>query len=182
MAKSYQISTETGSKKLVVVAEDDGTISVSAFNYFDGSGTLQALPSSSHILMGAGARVVYFDLAVTTLVQNLTSIGQGGEGLFAVVANDSEVVTNVVEAQGSSSGGGSGVSVSPQNDSFTPTLGQVSFILSSAPSNNGSLEFRVNGAEYDQGTDYTISGATVSWISPIVLEPTDTVVIEYTIL
>jgi hypothetical protein len=67
-----------------------------------------------------------------------------------------------------------------QQDEFTPTLGQVTFILSSAPTNPTSVELYVNGVLYDDVGDYTISGQTITWLDTnFTMETTDQVIIRY---
>lgn len=64
-------------------------------------------------------------------------------------------------------------------EEFTPTLGQITFIVSDLPADVVSIEFNVNGVLYDEGDDYTVSGSTITWINPIVLKPVDKVIIRY---
>ena len=65
-------------------------------------------------------------------------------------------------------------------DEVVPTAAQVTFILSSAPSDPLSLTMRVNGVAYDLGIDYTISGVTVTWLNTLfVLQTTDKVHLRY---
>ena len=51
-------------------------------------------------------------------------------------------------------------------DTFVPTLGQVTFILSEAPYSLDaeSFVFQINGVGYVEGTDFTVSGTTVTWL------------------
>lgn len=65
-------------------------------------------------------------------------------------------------------------------DEFTATAAQVSFILSGAPSEALSLTFNVNGIDYDDVVDYTISGSTVTWTNAaFVMEAGDKVIVRY---
>lgn len=65
-------------------------------------------------------------------------------------------------------------------DEVTPTLGQVTFILSSAPIDPLSLTMRVNGTAYDNGVDYSVSGVTVTWLNlDFTMETTDKVHLRY---
>ena len=50
-------------------------------------------------------------------------------------------------------------------DEFTATLGQITFILSAAPTDANSFSLHVNGVLYDDVADYTISGVTVTWLN-----------------
>lgn len=63
---------------------------------------------------------------------------------------------------------------------FTPTLGQITFILTSTPTDLKSLTFSVNGVEADETGDYTISGVTITWLNTLFsMETTDLVVVRY---
>jgi len=66
-------------------------------------------------------------------------------------------------------------------EDFTPTLGQVTFIIVSLPVDVVSVEFYVNGVLYDEGAgaDYTISGSTITWNNPFIMKPTDQVIVRY---
>ena len=48
---------------------------------------------------------------------------------------------------------------------FTPTLGQVSFILAQAPTDLDAFSLSVNGVIAVLGTDYTVSGTTLTWLN-----------------
>ena len=76
---------------------------------------------------------------------------------------------------------GAGGSVGPwTEDEFTPTSGQVTFIISTAPADLQTLTFAVNGVLADEGTDYTVSGTTLTWLNaPFAMETTDLAVIRY---
>lgn len=65
---------------------------------------------------------------------------------------------------------------------ITPTLGQVSFILSNTPLTTDRVQMYVNGVEYEQGAgkDFTVSGTTVTWLNtPFTLETDDSVAFRY---
>jgi len=65
-------------------------------------------------------------------------------------------------------------------DEFTPTNGQVTFILSQTPKNPASLQFLVNGVTADDGDDYTLSGTTITWLNNLfTMETTDKVLARY---
>ncbi len=64
-------------------------------------------------------------------------------------------------------------------DEFIPTTGQVTFVLSQTPFDLASLELAVNGVEYDDGVDYTISGATITWLDPFTLKTKDKMIVQY---
>lgn len=57
--------------------------------------------------------------------------------------------------------------------SFTPTAGQITFILHAAPTDVASVVFEVNGVDYHQGDSFTVSGQTVTWLEPWAMETTD---------
>ena len=52
-------------------------------------------------------------------------------------------------------------------DEFAPGLGQVSFILTSAPADPDSFSLHVNGVVYDDTADYTVSGTTLTWLNTL---------------
>lgn len=65
-------------------------------------------------------------------------------------------------------------------DEFTPTNGQVTFIISNTPTDPQSLTFAVNGVLADEGVDYTLSGTTITWTdAPYTMQTTDLVVVRY---
>ena len=65
-------------------------------------------------------------------------------------------------------------------DSYIPTAGQITFILSQAPSDLESFRFYVNGVLVEDTNDYTVSGVTVTWLdSNYIMAVTDTVTIHY---
>ena len=65
-------------------------------------------------------------------------------------------------------------------DEFTPTVAQVTFIISQAPSDPTSLTFVVNGVAADETIDYALSGTTITWLNtPYAMETTDLVVVRY---
>ena len=65
-------------------------------------------------------------------------------------------------------------------DEYTPTNGQVTFILSQAPADANSLVFLANGVAADDGVDYTRSGQTITWTDNwFVMDTSDKVLIRY---
>lgn len=65
-------------------------------------------------------------------------------------------------------------------DEFTPTPAQITFAISSAPIDPASLFFIINGVIYDDTSDYTVSGQTVTWLNTLFLmESEDKVLIRY---
>lgn len=65
-------------------------------------------------------------------------------------------------------------------DEYTPTSGQVTFVLSQAPVDANSLVFMVNGVISDDVTDYAVSGLNVTWLDNLfVMGTTDKVLIRY---
>ena len=78
--------------------------------------------------------------------------------------------------------GGAGWETRPQwvEDEFSPTNGQITLILSSVPTDPDSFSLQVNGLTYDDVTDYTRSGVTVTWLNTdFTLESGDKVVARY---
>jgi len=65
-------------------------------------------------------------------------------------------------------------------DTFAASAGQVTFILTSAPTDSESTSVHVNGVEYNRPSDYTVSGATVTWLNTgFSLEVGDVLVAQY---
>jgi hypothetical protein len=64
-------------------------------------------------------------------------------------------------------------------DQYTPTQGQISFILTAPPMDLVALTFFVNGVLYNEPTDRIVSGGTVTWQDPFILKPEDKVIIRY---
>lgn len=65
-------------------------------------------------------------------------------------------------------------------DDFTPTLGQLTFILSVNPTDPISLSLHVNGIEAQETTDYTVSGTNLTWLdTDFSFVTSDRVVIQY---
>lgn len=115
--------------------------------------------------VGGGAGV-FRDKAGNTL--NLRSV-VGAGGLVATEnANEIEI-------------DGSGVGHLPWlEDEYTPTAGQITFIITQPPADLVSMKFYVNGILYDDDGDYTVSGATVTWLGTnFVMQTTDKVHISY---
>lgn len=64
-------------------------------------------------------------------------------------------------------------------DEYTPTPGQITFIITQIPVDFDSIELFVNGVEYEKDTHYTQSGLNVTWLDSFVLKPADKVTIRY---
>lgn len=65
-------------------------------------------------------------------------------------------------------------------DEFIATLGQITFILSQAPIDSVSLTVGVNGLKYDDTSDFTVSGTTVTWLNTLFsMDAGDQVIIRY---
>jgi len=62
---------------------------------------------------------------------------------------------------------------------FTATAGQTVFTLPSVAADAATYELTVNGVEYVRGTDYTVSGTTLTWLNPFALILGDRVAIAY---
>lgn len=85
---------------------------------------------------------------------------------------------NKIVSPGTGGGGGGGAPW--VEDEFSPAGGQVTFILSQAPSDSDSLMMIVNGIVYDDGVDYTVSGQTLTWLAAaFAMESGDKVLIRY---
>lgn len=65
-------------------------------------------------------------------------------------------------------------------DEFIPTLGQVTFILSTTPTDAFSFSLHVNGVVYDDISDFIVSGTTLTWLNtPFSLDTTDQLIAKY---
>jgi hypothetical protein len=64
-------------------------------------------------------------------------------------------------------------------EGFTPTVGQTTFTLAEPPTAE-SVHFIVNGVEYVNTADFTVSGADVTWVSTLfTLDDNDEVIVRY---
>jgi len=73
-----------------------------------------------------------------------------------------------------------GPGVNWDGDSFSPTAGQVTFILTREPTDSESVVFEVNGLDYVLGDHFTRSGLNITWNdTAFVMETTDRVRIKY---
>lgn len=94
-----------------------------------------------------------------------------GTGLVAVTSTADEINVDVPVSSGH---------LSWTQDEFTATAAQVTFIISSAPADAASLTFNVNGVDYDDVADFTISGTNVTWLNtPFAMSTGDKVIIRY---
>jgi hypothetical protein len=65
-------------------------------------------------------------------------------------------------------------------DEFTPSNGQITFILSQAPSDANSFSLLVNGVLADDVVDYTVSGTNLTWLNNLfVLDTGDKLLARY---
>lgn len=62
---------------------------------------------------------------------------------------------------------------------FTATAGQTSFTLPSTATDPDTYNLTVNGIEYSRGTDYIVSGTTLTWLDTFVLAAGDRVIVVY---
>jgi hypothetical protein len=75
-------------------------------------------------------------------------------------------------------GGGGGAVFSKQT--FIPTIAQTVFTLATVPDPAGLAEVVVNGMTYEQGHDYTLVGATLTWLNVSgLLDTSDRLVVAY---
>ena len=65
------------------------------------------------------------------------------------------------------------------DESFTPTNGQTSFVLSAVPTNNSDVIMFVNNAAYLVGDNFSISGVTITWFDDFTIASTDIITIRY---
>jgi hypothetical protein len=100
----------------------------------------------------------------------------GGQDLGIAAIADGQLLSR----SGTTVVGSAGAAHPWTEDEFTPTNGQVTFILSQTPTDLSSLMVNVNGVTADEGTDYTVSGTTVTWLNNLYsMETTDFVVVRY---
>jgi hypothetical protein len=79
-----------------------------------------------------------------------------------------------------SGGGGPGGTPDWVEDEYTATAGQTVFTLSDTPASLATFSMYVNGIIYDDVTDYTISGTTLTWLDTgFVLEAGDKILARY---
>jgi hypothetical protein len=63
---------------------------------------------------------------------------------------------------------------------FTATFGQITFIVPDIPVDVISIEFYVNGILADRTAQYTVSGATFTWLNvPYSMDAGDFIQIRY---
>lgn len=79
---------------------------------------------------------------------------------------------------GTGGGGGGGTFI--ENEFTVASNGQTAFTLTSSFSSGGLSVLFVNGIGYAEGTEYMISGTTLTWLdAPFTLQIGDRVVIKY---
>lgn len=67
-----------------------------------------------------------------------------------------------------------------REDTFASGAGQVTFILTAAPTDADATSAHVNGVEYNRPTDYVVSGTTVTWLNTLfALEAGDVLTVQY---
>lgn len=110
------------------------------------------------------------DVHASGAEQTLSITGAGNITVSAVEGNpDAIVITGT---------GGSGAAW--VEDEYSPSNDQVSFSLSSAPTDAASVFFVINGIIYDDTDDYSVSGQTVTWTNLLFnIQTSDKVIIKY---
>jgi hypothetical protein len=110
----------------------------------------------------------------------IASIAEGGGSISAILQNSTVVRTNVTSINFTGPGvtaslsatpgrvdvaitGGSGTTLFQIQETLPTTNGQTLFTLSETPQDSAAVEMFVNGIKQDYGTDYTASGATVTY-------------------
>jgi hypothetical protein len=77
-------------------------------------------------------------------------------------------------------GGAAAAPAPTAEDEFTATLAQTVFTLTQSAAAGGVVVLTINGQRFAEGTDFTISGTTLTWLdTPFTLEAGDAVVITY---
>lgn len=69
--------------------------------------------------------------------------------------------------------------VNRREESFTPTPSQTVFNIAETPLDPSEVSFILNGLTYETGVDFSVSGTTVTWLNPLVLNGSDLVEIIY---
>lgn len=141
--------------------------------------TIQSRDLTGDIFSGLTTSLSYFLGTGGTLIATPPS-GHPSQ-LIGVAASTTALLLNVAQIEQESGGlGGGGGHTAWNEDEFTPTAGQVTFIISQAPTDSVSLEFFINGALADDIGDYTVSGTNVTWLEAnYSMETTDLVTIRY---
>jgi len=75
-------------------------------------------------------------------------------------------------------GGVSSLDAAWQRQEWTATGGQTVFTLNRTPNQPLSVEVTRNGVEQHEGTDFSLSGLTVTWIGPA-LDAGEQIIIRY---
>jgi len=129
------------------------------------SGALtQTLPTTNVVQVGVAINAT----SVLVNPQQVVLLGSGQTAQALGLGPDGQIVTFA------------GTSVTPAQDTFTPTAGQTSFTLSNTPKAL-SVFALVNAVDLINGTDFTVSGNTVTILSGLgyTLQPTDQVQFRY---
>jgi len=114
-------------------------------------------------------KIFYYD-ALSVLADNGTTVLQPDDVLAGQPGRWLEVP----------GGGGAGPVPQQIEEEITPTAGQVSFTLSWPPVSGPAVDFLVNGVDYEQDVDFSVSGQNLTWLNvPFSLEPGDHVTIRY---
>lgn len=67
-------------------------------------------------------------------------------------------------------------------EAITPINLQTVFPLAETPVDAATVRFSVNGVSYEPTTNFTVSGATVTWLdTPFTIQATDFVEVEYVV-
>lgn len=78
------------------------------------------------------------------------------------------------------SSGGTGVDHHQTDNVTVTTNGQTAFTLSATPVDINDVEMTVNGIEYTNGVDFTITGTSVTWNNVLfTLRTGDMIIFDY---
>jgi hypothetical protein len=107
--------------------------------------------------------------------QSIMYVDEGGDDLkWKVRYSDGSLKTFSLNVTGA------GASVLETEEIFSASNGQTAFVLALASAGGVSF-FSVNGILYAEGTDYTVSGSSVTWLdTDFTLEAGDEIIIKYT--
>jgi hypothetical protein len=113
-------------------------------------------------------------IAANDVEQLLNIVGTGGITVSGTTGTPSTIT---IDGSGTTGGGGGTVW---KSDEFDTTLNQISFSLSTGPTDPNSVFFIVNGIIYDDVLDFTVSGSTITWTNhSFNFEVGDKVIIKY---
>lgn len=101
------------------------------------------------------------------------------DGALSLLTSDVVEVLYWKLVVGSGGGGGGGSSVAMAQQTFTAGAAQMDFVVAGTPINQQSTELFIDGISMTVGTDYTLSGSTVTYSGAPALTGGEDVVVKY---